>query len=414
MKDVLIFATIVVFAFIPFGGTIIYLRYRKTIVFPLAMLVLITSMGTAIMAYAINEFGFKSLYWAVPLAFIFILTTNIFIKKWIQKPIKDLMYNMDKAAIGDLDIRIDEKTLEPVHEVGAIARSFKLLLNSLHKIAQFSDEITKNNFDHEYELLSDKDSMGYSLQNMRNSLLKARQEEQIRKLKEEQESWIAQGIAKFSDILRNYSQNVNQLSRKFIMELVNYLDIVQGGLFLLTQEDDETFLELKAAVAFDREKMLSKKFRIGEGLVGRCAYEKLPIYLTEIPENYVTISSGLGTGNPRSIALIPALMENKVLGVIELVSFNKFEPFQLEFIAKVGENLASSISMVRINEKTQKLLEESQVQKDELSAQEEEMRQNLEELQATQEEMKRKEMELTQINEDLLAKINQLEKKNDN
>ncbi|MGE4288981.1 MAG: GAF domain-containing protein [Salinivirgaceae bacterium] len=196
--------------------------------------------------------------------------------------------------------------------------------------------------------------------------------------------------------------------------MVNYLDIVQGGLFILNEADEEMYLELKAAVAFDREKMLNKKFRIGEGLVGRCAYEKLPIYLTEIPENYVTITSGLGTGNPRSIALIPALMENKVMGVIELVSFKKFEPFQLEFIAKVGENLASSISMVRINEKTQKLLEESQVQKDELAAQEEEMRQNLEELQATQEEMKRKELELTQINEDLLTKIKQLEIKNNN
>ncbi len=87
------------------------------------------------MAYAINEFGFKSLYWAVLLAFVFILTTNIFIKKWIQKPIKDLRYNMDKAAIGDWDIHIDGKTLETVHEIGAIAHSFKLLLNSLHKIA---------------------------------------------------------------------------------------------------------------------------------------------------------------------------------------------------------------------------------------------------------------------------------------
>jgi hypothetical protein len=107
-------------------------------------------------------------------------------------------------------------------------------------------------------------------------------------------------------------------------------------------------------------------------------------------------------------------MENKVMGVIELISFNVFEPFQLEFIAKVGENLASSVSMVRINEKTQKLLQESQIQKDELAAQEEEMRQNLEELQATQEEMKRKEMELIQINEELLAKISQLEKENPN
>ncbi len=408
MKDLLIFIALVLFGLIPFGYTVVWTLYRKTIVFSMALIVFLASMFCSIVAFAVSVFGFKSLLWAIPLCLIVLLSSNYFIKKIIQKPLKNLKKTMDDAIIGSLNKCFDKKTLEPAHEIGSIARSFNQLIGSLDKIANFSDQIAQENFNFNYELLSDKDKIGLSLLNMKKSLLKAREAEQKRKIIEEQENWKAQGIAKFSDILRSYSQNLNQLSNHFIIELVNYLAIVQGGLFIINEEDEEEIhYELMAAVAYNRTKKLEKKFRIGESLIGRCAYEKLPVYLTEIPDNYVTVTSGLGNSNPKSIALIPAIMENKVMGVIELISFKAFEPFQLDFISKIGENLASTISMVRINEKTQKLLHETQIQKDELAAQEEEMRQNLEELQATQEEMKRKEMELTHINEELLAKLKQ-------
>jgi hypothetical protein len=402
MKDLLIFGAIVVFGIIPFGTTVVYTLYRKTIVFPAAMLVFLASMFCAIVAFAVSEFGFLSLVWAIPLSLAVLLSSNFFIKKLLQWPLKDLKTNMDEAKLGNLNLTIASKTSEPNHEIGYITRSFMQLIESMNKIASFSDEIARNNFNFDYELLGDKDKIGIALLNMKDSLLKAREAEQQRKVKEEQENWIAQGIAKFSDILRSNSQNLNELSRLFIIEMVNYLDIVQGGLFVLNEEDSTNIeYELRASVAYSREKTLHKKFRIGESLVGRCAYEKLPIYMTEVPEDYVTVTSGLGTSNPRSIALIPAVMENKVYGVIELVSFHTFSDYQIDFIKRVGENLASTISMVRINEQTSKLLEESKIQQEELAAQEEEMRQNMEELIATQEEMKRKEDKLRQILDEL-------------
>lgn len=402
MRDLLIFMAIVLFGLIPFGTIVVWSLYRKTIVFPSAMLIFLSSMFCAIVAFAVSEFGFNSLYWAIPLCLFFLLSMNFFVKKLIRKPLRDLKNNMDKATLGDLNLSIDVKTLKPEHEIGAIARSFQQLINSLDKIASFSDQIAQENFDLNYTLLSDKDKIGISLLNMKNSLVSARETEKNRKVKEEKESWTAQGIARFSDILRSYSQNINELSRHFIIEMVNYLDIVQGGIFIINEDNkEEIYYELRAAVAYNREKLLEKKFKIGESLVGRCAYEKLPIYMTEVPDNYVTVTSGLGTANPKSIALLPAIMDQKVYGVIELVSFKPFETFQLDFISRVGENLASTISMVRINEQTHKLLEESKHQQEELAAQEEEMRQNMEELIATQEEMKRKEDQLRQILDEL-------------
>lgn len=153
------------------------------------------------------------------------------------------------------------------------------------------------------------------------------------------------------------------------------------------------FLELLASFAFNRKKYLKKQIQLGEGLVGACAVEKETIHLTEIPQDYVKITSGLGGSNPTSLLLVPLLIESDMLGVIEIASFNNFEKHEIEFVEKVAESIASTLKSVRINIRTSQLLEQSQQQSEEMAAQEEEMRQNMEELQATQEESARREAE---------------------
>jgi len=398
MNNLIIFTLIAAFGFLPLAIIAVHILYKKTIVFPIAVIILSSATFCSLLSYVIGERGFTMLYWIAPLCIIGLTILNFYIKKIIQKPLEELKNNIDLSALGILNFEINSRLLHKEDEIGTTAHSFHKLINALNKTAEFSDEIAKNNFTVDYQLLSDKDVIGKSLLNMRESLLKAQEQEKIRMKKEEEENWVNQGIAKFSDILRSNSDNQEQLAVNFIRELVDYLGIVQGGIFIINEDNaNEIYFELKAAVAYNRQKLLNKKFRIGESLVGRCAYEKLPIYMTEVPTDYVKITSGLGEANPRSISLIPAVMENKVYAVIELVSFEEFKPYQLKFISRIGENLASTISMVRVHEQTSKLLEESKLQQEELAAQEEEMRQNMEELIATQEQMERRENQLKQI-----------------
>ena len=141
-----------------------------------------------------------------------------------------------------------------------------------------------------------------------------------------------------------------------------------------------------AHFAYDRKKYNKKRMELSEGLIGRSAFEKNTIYIDEIPDNYVDITSGLGEANPKVLLIVPLKVNENVHGVVEITSFNYIEPYKVEFIEKIAENIATTYSTVKINLRTANLLNESREAAERLTQQEEEMRQNMEELQATQEE----------------------------
>jgi methyl-accepting chemotaxis protein len=312
----------------------------------------------------------------------------------ISKPIGLATNRLKRIELGDIH-GIDDIEINRLDEIGDMAESLNKVVAGLNETAEFAEEIGKGNLSSEYNPKSDNDVLGNALINMRQSLRVARAEEEKRKAEDEKQRWITNGIAKFGEILRKDNDNLKQLSFNIISNLVNYLDANQGGIFVLNDKsEDDHFFELQAAVAYDRRRYLKKEIRIGEDLVGRCAHERAAIYMTDIPDDYVEITSGMGNANPTSILIVPVMINEIVYGVIEIATFNKLDPFQIEFVEKIGESIASTLNTVKVNQRTSRLLSESQQQQEELSSQEEEMRQNLEELQATQEEAARREFEL--------------------
>ena len=145
-----------------------------------------------------------------------------------------------------------------------------------------------------------------------------------------------------------------------------------------------------ACIAWSRIKMQKKTFLLEEGLLGACYFEKAPIELTEIPEDYIEISSGLGGSRPRMLMLTPLIHNEEVVGMIEVASFKLFDTYTKTYLKRISESFASSITSIKINARTNEMLAISKIQAEEMQAQEEEMRQNIEELHATQEEMRRK------------------------
>jgi methyl-accepting chemotaxis protein len=305
------------------------------------------------------------------------------------KKIKDILILMGNGVMPNKQIK------ENNDEIGEMAAALNTLIRGLKETTDFSIEIGKGNFESPFVPLSEDDDLGNALLEMRTNLKHATEEEARRKKEDDQRNWSAQGIAKFSDILRQNNDNMEKLSLDVISNLVKYCDANQGGLFIVN-DDDETdqFIEMNAAYAYNRKKFLEKRIEMGVGLIGRAVQESETIYITDIPDNYISITSGLGDDNPKSILIVPLVVNDKVYGVIEMASFKEVPKYQIEFIEKIGENIASTLSSVKVNIRTAELLERTRQQAEEMRAQEEEMRQNMEELQATQEESARREAEL--------------------
>ena len=248
-------------------------------------------------------------------------------------------------------------------------------------------EISNGNLITEFEVKGN-DELGQALLLMQQNLLVAQK-------RENEEKYFNIGLAQSAEIMRNNNANTDALSNNILTYLVKYLGANQGMMFVLNNENPlELYLELTACYAYDRKKFLDKKIEPGEGLIGTAFIEKDIIYLTDVPTDFVNITSGLGQAVPTSVLIVPLIINDEVFGVIELAFFNSLENYKIEFIKKLGENLASTISTVKTNERTKNLLQIAQEQSEQLRSQEEEMRQNMEEMTATQEEMLRKDMEM--------------------
>jgi PAS domain S-box-containing protein len=261
--------------------------------------------------------------------------------------------------------------------------------NKTRKIEEFTKKLIQEDFTHDFEV-SEDDSLGKSLLNLRDKLKSSKETELKRRKEDEQRNWTAEGLARFSDILRNDIDNLELLSFNIIKELTRYIDATQGCFYLLKDgKGKDKYFDMAAFFAYDRKKFADKQIKWGDGLIGTSALEKKSIYITDVPDDYVSVTSGLGYTNPKSILIVPLIKEEELFGVIEFASLNKIESYQLDFVEKVAENIASTISLANINIKTSRLLEETKAQTEALASQEEEMRQNMEELQSTQEEATR-------------------------
>ncbi|MCR5455308.1 MAG: GAF domain-containing protein, partial [Bacteroidales bacterium] len=297
---------------------------------------------------------------------------------------------LEKLSQGNIK-ETDELEPESTVELDLISRSLNNLKEGLDRAVDFAEEIGAGNLNTSFSTLSDKDELGISLLAMRDSLVKAQKETNERQELDRKQNWITEGAAKFGDILREYNNDMYDFSFNIISNLVKYMGANQGGLFVINDDNkDDIFFELAAGYAYDIRKILRKNVKPGVGLVGRCILESESIYISNLPEDYINITSGLGEKSPQYLLIVPFKFNNQIYAVAEIASFTEIEPYKQQFVEEVGNSIASTIATVKINIRTNKLLQELKVQSEELSSQEEEMRQNMEAMKATQEEMTRK------------------------
>jgi two-component system sensor histidine kinase ChiS len=226
-----------------------------------------------------------------------------------------------------------------------------------------------------------------------------KRELKLRENDQENLLWFNQGLGIFSDIISKHKDDLTSLCQITIDRLVEYVDAQQGAVFLLNDEkEDDHYLELIAHYAFSNER-IHRQFKIGEGYVGTCFYEKQFMEIDNLTEKYSELHSGLGNQYLKHLLFAPLKINEQCIGVVELGSFKKIKGYRVSFIEKLMETFASIINTQRANVKLKKLIEFSTAQTKELEEREEQLRLNLEEIMATQEESTRREDELIRMSE---------------
>jgi ligand-binding sensor domain-containing protein len=229
------------------------------------------------------------------------------------------------------------------------------------------------------------------LDKQKKEIAKQAAEIQQRDEAEKVQKWFNAGLAKFSDLTSKNKDDLATLAQVLITNLVEYLEAKQGGMFIISDDNREQQLELIGSYGYEKKKAGTKKFSIGEGQIGTCFKEKEVVIVDDLPKEYTKVASGLGEAYCRHLALIPLKLDEIVMGVVEIASFEKLESYKIEFVEKMGELVSATLSTIRANENMKKMYEQVKEKTEELTSQEEELRQNLEEMTATQEEMQRKE-----------------------
>ena len=330
----------------------------------------------------------------VLLAVIYLAFFSRFSSKLYQG-INDIKDFSSTLVLGKLPSAIKLSTKSDLSDIAELLNNF---VASLREKIRYASKLTSGQIDNALVPLSEYDTLANALLDIEKSLKKAEDEDNKYKIEEKKRTWTNEGLAKFGEILRMQTDNLANLSDEIIVNLVKYLNADLGGVFLYNDEDrGDIHLELLSAFAFDRKKFIRKRIALGEGLVGTCAQEKQTIFVTDIPEDYIEISSGLGNAAPRCVLIVPLKTEENIFGILEIASFSVFQPFEIDFVEKLSQSIATTYATVKININTTRLLEQSKKQAEEMSQQEEEMRQNLEELQATQEEAARREAEINSL-----------------
>ena len=274
-----------------------------------------------------------------------------------------------------------------------------------NKIIELTDKIIKGDYSGEIQSRFENDRLSSVLNKMSASLLKNAKENK-------QHQWLMTGFNDLNEIMRG-EQEVDELSQNIITFLAKYLDSKIGAIYIFNEDKEK--LILQGSYAFTKRKNINSEFKIGEGFIGQAAYENQVISLSDIPEDYIRINSALGDTSPRNIIEIPLSYKNKIIGVIELASYNEFDDKILDFINTIKESVAIGIASALAREKEKKLLNKTIEQAEELREQQEELRVSNEELEqqanalkASEEKLQAQQEELRVINEELEAKNNDI------
>jgi len=244
------------------------------------------------------------------------------------------------------------------------------------------------------------------------SYLKDNINEMIRNLKETtqknaQQDWLKTNLARFTRLLQG-QRDLQAVTKLILSELAPLVSAHHGVFYMMDSQDMEARLRMIASYGYRSTRKLPTSFAPGEGLVGQCAIEKSRIWLTDVPRDYIVVSSGLGSAPPNNIVVLPILFEQQVKAVIEIASLDRFTETHLSFLDQLMESIGVVLNTIEANSRTESLLTQSQSLAQELQQTNQELAEKARLLSEQNIEVERKNREVEQAKLALEEKATQL------
>ncbi|MFJ4776650.1 HAMP domain-containing protein [Streptomyces sp. NPDC088762] len=223
----------------------------------------------------------------------------------------------------------------------------------------------------------------------------------------QEQDWLKSNLARISGLMQGHRDL--SVVAELVMDELTPLVAAQYGAFYLAEETPRgTVLSLVGSYGRPADAGVATRFALGESLVGQAARSRRVITTDQVPGTYV-ISSGLGHTTPGSLMILPIVVDDQVLGVIELASFSAFTPVHRDFLGQLMETIGVNVNTIVANARTDELLGESQRLTAELQARSAELQVQQEELQRSNAELEEKAALLASQNRDIEAKNLQIE-----
>ncbi|QNL50849.1 response regulator [Olivibacter sp. SDN3] len=336
---------------------------------------------------------------------LIVLSLIYLVIKNIANHLFELQEAATKIAMGYTNIPMP---IFAKDDLGVVARSIRRIDQSNQEIARVANEIGRENYEVQINPKGAHDILGNALLNMKQSLESHSQ-------KDKQQLWIQSGENIINNLLIG-RRELNAFGLDILKALVEHLQADIGTYYI--GEFNQT-LQFVCAVGVDNTLEIPQRINMGETLLGKAALNKEATLITNLPENYLKVSSSLGTSQPSWVLIIPLVHENEVEGVIEIASLKHGHESTLHLANSISKNLGAAIHAVKSRIRLKELLEETQAQTEELQAQQSELENlNVEleaqanRLQASEEELRVQQEELLEANQELEIKSQALEEKN--
>jgi methyl-accepting chemotaxis protein len=332
-----------------------------------------------------------SFFWLISII-ILLLVNSMFFKLFSK--LRDFVYQVAEGRLPQKHTSRLVSKIEPM-EVLEMEQLINDIVDKQHRRIDCIEKLSKGEFDSDTLIEKGKDFEGDMLLNLKDKLSVKESLDKTQKLDIEHNDWINIGITKFIEILRFHGQERKVLAYNIISNLVKYVDAIQGAIYFTNEEDPKNIkLELSACYAYEKQKLIEQTFSVDDGLLGRAYHESRVINITDLPPGYIRIVSGLGDAQPNNLIIVPLIFNQKISGMLELASFKLFEDYQVTFLTRIAESIASAISGLKISERTETLLQRSQEQSKLMKIQEVEMRRNLQEMRRLKEDAENKDSEM--------------------